>query len=217
MTSSSGSGPLLVAATDDERLSRPDFHERLAALLDAGCPAFWIRSSRLGARAFLEVARDAARRCARAGADLWVGERADVAALAGARAVQLPERGLSVAGARRAAGSGIEVGRSVHSVEGALAAAREGADRLVVGTIFPSPSHSSRAAGPSLLATVRAALANEGLDRPLIAIGGMTPESAPEALRAGAYGVAAIRALWEPDDPGASARAFLAALRRPVG
>ena len=98
-------GPLLVAATDDERLSRPDFHERLEALLDAGCPMIWIRAGRLEARAFLEIARDAARRCARAGADLWVGERADVAALAGAKAVQLPERGLSVAGARRAAGS----------------------------------------------------------------------------------------------------------------
>jgi thiamine-phosphate diphosphorylase len=213
-----GAVPALVAATDDERVARADFDARLAALLAAGCPAIWIRAGRSGARAFLDLARSAGSRCLAAGAELWVGERADVAALAGAHAVQLPEGGLSVAGARRAAGNGIRIGRSVHSVEAALAAAREGADRLVVGTIFPSASHPRRAAsGTALLAAVRAALAAEGLERPLIAIGGMTPERAIEAREAGADGVAAIRALWGADDPFAAARAFLAALRRRAG
>jgi thiamine monophosphate synthase len=112
----------------------------------------------------------------------------------------------------------VGVGRSVHSLEAAIAAAREGADRLVVGTIFASESHAGReVAGPSLLRRVKAALAADGEGPPLFAIGGMTPERAPAALRAGADAVAAIRALWEPEDPGAATRAFLAALRRPPG
>ena len=212
-----GAAPLLVAATDDERLPRPDFAARMEALLAAGCPAVWLRSRALGGRDLLALARDVAARCAAHGARLWVGERADVAAIARAHAVQLPERGLSVAGARRAAGRGIAVGRSVHSAEAALAAAREGADHLVVGTIFPSESHPGRAAAsPALLSEARAALGASGASVPLIAIGGMTPERAGQALHAGADGVAAIRALWDAEDPAGVVRAFLAALRRPA-
>jgi thiamine-phosphate pyrophosphorylase len=207
--------PLLVVATDDERLARADFAERLEMLLAAGCSAVWLRSRALGGRDLLALAREVRARCMEHDAELWVGERADVAAIVRAHAVQLPERGLSVAGARRAVGGEMAVGRSVHSVGAALAAAREGADHLVVGTIYPSASHPARAAGgPALLAAIRAALTAEGRSLPLIAIGGMTAESADEALRAGVHGVAAIRALWDAEDPAGAARGFLAALRR---
>lgn len=212
-----GLPPLLVASTDDERLARPDFASRLEALLAAGCPAVWLRSRALGGRDLLVLARDVGARCAEHGARLWVGDRADVAAIARAYAVHLPEGGLSVAGARRAAGHGTAIGRSVHSVDAALAAAREGVDHLVVGTIFPSESHpASRAAGPALLSEIRAALGAAGMPVPLIAIGGVTPERAGEARRAGADGVAAIRALWDAEQPEQAVRAFLAALRRPA-
>lgn len=218
MNAPRSSPPLLVAATDDERLARPDFDARLEALLAAGCSAIWLRSRVLGGRDLLALARAVRERCDAHGAELWVGERADVAALAQADAVQLPERGLSVAGARRAAGPGVAIGRSVHTIEAALGAAREGADRLVVGTIFASSSHPGRqAAGPSLLRDVSSALAAQEGPLPLVAIGGMTPARVPEALRAGADGVAAIRALWDAKEPGAAVRAFLAALRRTAG
>jgi thiamine-phosphate diphosphorylase len=206
--------PLLVATTDDERVGRPDFRDRLEALLAAGCPAVWLRAPALPARALLSLARELAERCGARDAALWVGDRADVAGLVGARAVQLPERGLSIAGARRATGPGVAVGRSVHSVAAAVAAAREGADHLVVGTIFESRSHPGRpAAGTTRLAEIRTALAAERSPPPLVAIGGLTPERAVEARQAGASGVAAIRALWEAPDSGAAARAFLDALR----
>jgi thiamine-phosphate diphosphorylase len=210
--------PLLVVATDDRQLARPDFVVRLDALLAAGCPAVWLRSRALGGREFLSRARAVRAACDRSAAELWIGDRADVAALAGADAVQLPERGLSIAGARRAAGPAVTVGRSVHSVEAAVAAAREGADRVVAGTIFASASHPGRApAGAGLLRGIRAAL--EGVDpRPrLYAIGGVDRDTVEAAIRAGAEGVAAIGALWDSDDPEAEARALLAAVRRARG
>lgn len=212
-------GPFLVAATDDERLAAPDFDARLEALLAAGCSAVWLRSRALDARALLARARSLRARCDAHGARLWVGDRADVAALAGADHAQLPERGLSVAGARRAAGPAVSIGRSIHSAGAARAAAREGVDLVVAGTLFATGSHPDRvAAGTSFLVEVRAALASEGRDDlPLVAIGGLTPDRAAAAIAAGAHGVAAIRALWEADDPGAATRAFRAALRRPAG
>jgi thiamine-phosphate pyrophosphorylase len=208
--------PLLVAATDDRQLGRPDFDERLEALLGAGCPAVWLRSRALGGRDFLSLARATRAACDRHGAELWIGDRVDVAALAGADAVQLPERGLSIAGAHRAGGRDVAVGRSVHSVEAAMMAAREGADRIVAGAIFPSASHPGREpAGAALLEAIRAVL---GDVRPsLYAIGGIDRDRVESALRAGADGVAAIGALWDSDDPAEAARAFMDALRRAVG
>jgi thiamine-phosphate diphosphorylase len=207
-----------VAATDDQQLARPDFAARLEDLLEAGCPTLWLRSRALGGRDLLSLARATREVCDRHGAELWIGDRADVAALAGADAVQLPERGLSIAGARRAAGPGVTVGRSVHSVDAAVAAAREGADRIVAGTIFASASHPDREpAGPGLLREIRAALERGGARPPLYAIGGIDRGRVESAIRAGADGVAAIGALWDSDDPRAGARVLLDALRRAVG
>jgi thiamine-phosphate pyrophosphorylase len=205
--------PLLVAATDDRQLARPGFLARLDALLAVGCPAVWLRSRALGDRDFLALSRAVRAECDRRGAKLWIGDRADIAALAGADAIQLPERGLSIAGARRVAGPSLTVGRSVHSTRAAAAAAREGADRIVAGTIFPSASHPGvEPAGPRLLRGIRAAL---GEPRPpLYAIGGIDRDRVEAAVRAGADGVAVIGALWDSDDPAAETRALLDALRR---
>lgn len=211
---SPGSGtPRLVAATDDERLLRPDFRERLEALLGAGLPALLVRSSRaLSDREMLALLEDASGRCRRHDAELWVGGRVDLALAAGVDAVQLPERGLSVAGARAVA-PGLRVGRSVHGVEAAVEAARMGVDHLVVGTIFASPSHpNTDPAGPPLLRSIRDALGPAA--PPLLAVGGLTPERVAEAFAVGATGVVAIRALWETDDPARSVERFLNALGR---
>jgi thiamine-phosphate pyrophosphorylase len=201
-----------VAATDDRQLERPGFAARLESLLDAGCPAVWLRSRALGGRGLLSLARAVREACDRHGAELWIGDRADVAALASADAVQLPEHGLSIAGARRAVGAGIAVGRSVHSAAAAAAAAREGADRIVAGTIFSSSSHPGREpAGTGLLEEIRAAL--EGPRPTLYAIGGLDRHRVESAIRAGADGVAVIGALWDAADPASEARALLDALR----
>jgi thiamine-phosphate pyrophosphorylase len=93
---------------------------------------------------------------------------------------------------------------SVHSLGEAEAAVAAGADGLVVGTIWPTASHPGReATGLSLVARAAA------LGRPVIAIGGVTPERAREARRAGAWGVAAIGALWQAKDRYAATMALL--------
>jgi thiamine-phosphate pyrophosphorylase len=216
--------PLLVAATDDLRLDRADFLARLEVLLDAGCPAVWLRSRARTAREFLSLARASRVACDEHGAQLWIGDRADVAALAGADAVELPERGLSIAGARRVVGPSMAIGRSVHSVEAAAAAAREGAARIVAGTIFASGSHPDREpAGTALLRGIRAALdaipvSSTGRRAPRVyAIGGVEPDRVEDVVRAGADGIAAIGALWDAEDPAVATRALLDAFRRAVG
>jgi thiamine-phosphate pyrophosphorylase len=140
---------------------------------------------------------------------LLVNDRVEVAAAAGADGVQLGASALPVAAARRLLGAGALVGRSVHSVAEAEAAADEGADLLVVGTVYATASHPDRApAGPALLSAVAAAVA-----LPLFWICGVTAENAGECLRHGAYGVAVIRAIEEADAPEQAARELQLSLR----
>jgi thiamine-phosphate pyrophosphorylase len=137
-------------------------------------------------------------------AAVFVNGRPDIAAAVGAQGVQLGLKDLTPAGARRVFPGGW-IGRSVHDPAEAAAAVAEGADFLVVGSIYETASHPARpAGGPELISQCA------GLGRPVIAIGGITPERAIEVKAAGAYGVAAIRALWDAADPAAATLALLA-------
>jgi thiamine-phosphate diphosphorylase len=205
--------PRLVAVSDEARLARADAMERIAALAGAGCPAILLRPGSMGGRELYNLVCKAVELCHAAAAELWVGDRADVAVAAGADGVQLPARGLSLAGARRVAGDRPRLGRSVHAPEEAARAAGEGADHVIVGAVFATASHpGGKPGGAALIAGARAAMEAAGRSVPILAIGGMTPETAPRALAAGAWGVAAISALWDAFDPAAAVRDFLAAL-----
>jgi thiamine-phosphate pyrophosphorylase len=143
---------------------------------------------------------------------LIVNERVDVAAGAGADGAQLGEEALPVAVARDILGREALIGRSVHSLDGAARAAQEGADFLVVGTIYATRSHpGEEPAGPDLIRHIAAACR-----APLIGIGGINPFNMREVMQAGARGAAVITSILASPDPQKAARelkqAMLAAL-----
>lgn len=141
-------------------------------------------------------------------APLVVNDRADVARALGAAGVQLGEESLPVAAARAVVGPDALIGRSVHSVEGAVAAEAEGASYLILGTIFPTGSHPGEAgAGLDLVRRV-----TERVRRPVIAIGGMTAANAATVRAAGATGVAVLSAILEAPDPARAAADIWSAL-----
>jgi len=131
-----------------------------------------------------------------------VNDRADVALACGADGVQLPERGLPVKAVRDIVGASCLIGRSVHSPEAAVRAEADGADYIVAGNVFETPSKPGTPAQG--LDFVRAAA--EAVRLPVIAIGGITHENAGDVIAAGADGVAVIGALLAEDDPKAAAQ-----------
>jgi thiamine-phosphate diphosphorylase len=196
--------PPLHVVTDDEVLATPAFAGRAAEVIrNVGDRlALHLRGPRSSGRALFEIASALAPAAAEAGALLLVNDRVDVALASGASGVHLGLRGMTVADTRRLVGAERVVGRSVHSAREAEEAA--GADFLLVGTIFATPSHPGRpGAGTALLGELGR------LGVPLIAIGGITADRVPDVRAAGAAGIAVQRAVWAADDAAAAAEELL--------
>lgn len=138
-----------------------------------------------------------------ADAALVVAGRPDIAAAIKAHGVHLRGMDLTPADARGILRNGW-VGRSIHSVYEAGRAVDEGADYLVAGPVYETPSHPNRT--PLGLALIEEVVQ---LGRPVIAIGGITPTRVADVREAGAWGVAAITALWRAQHPARAALAML--------
>ena len=138
-------------------------------------------------------------------ADLIVNDRVDAAIAIGAEGVQLPENGLPPSVVRGMVGSKVLIGRSVHSVDGAIEAEARGADFLVAGTIFAG---SGPPKGPILGTAFLRQLSRE-ISIPFLAIGGVDAGNASLAMEAGSSGVAVITAISDAADPGKAAKSLL--------
>jgi len=216
--------PRLHVVTPDRVADRGDFPGVAEELLRAGGGdlALHLRLRRAGGRRLFELARRLAARAAESGGWCVVNERVDVGIASGAQAIQLGARALPVrevrrilarTGARRS-GPDPALGVSVHGPEEAAAAVRSGADYLVVGTVYPTPSHpGGEIGGPD---RVRAC-AGEVPEVPVVAIGGVDRRRVPEVRRAGAHGAAVVRAVWDAPDPVEAALGLIRALREAPG
>jgi thiamine-phosphate pyrophosphorylase len=164
-----------------------------------GTAAVQLREKDLPAARLLELARELVPICNAASAPLLVNDRADVALAAGADGVHLPSGGLPVAQARSLLGRGKLVGVSCHAPAEIAEAHAAGADFAIFGPVWDSPGKIAQG-----LAALKEAVRASPL--PVLAIGGVTAETASLARDAGAAGVACIRAVLGTADPAAAAR-----------
>ncbi|HEX2094340.1 MAG TPA: thiamine phosphate synthase [Longimicrobiaceae bacterium] len=188
--------PPLHLVTDDGVLARPDFPQRADEVLRAGgCRvALHLRGPRTGGRRLYGLAAELAPVARGCGALLLVNDRVDVALAAGADGVQLGRRGIRAMDARVLLGPGRVIGSSVGALEEGRHAV-DGSDFLLVGSVYPTPSHPGREGiGPAGLRML------VGLGIPVVGIGGVVPERVAEVGRAGARGVAVLRGVWGAAD-----------------
>jgi thiamine-phosphate pyrophosphorylase len=182
----------------------------IGAALAAGVDAVQLRDHGAPGGTLLAAALALRAMTRQYGARLLVNDRLDVARAAGADGAHLPAASFSLADARRLLGPSALIGRSTHAPEEAIAAGRAGADYVVLGPIFATPSKAAYGAPLGLEAL---AVAGAACPVPVVAIGGITPERAAEARAAGARGVAVVRAVLDAAAPGAAAAALVTAVR----
>lgn len=138
-----------------------------------------------------------------------VNDRLDVALAAKAAGVHLPSAGLPPVEVRRHTGKKFLIGRSVHSLAQAKEAVNAGADHLIAGPVFATPSKAAYGE-PLGVATLEKIV--RAVRVPVWAIGGITPETAHALAGIPVAGVAAIRAIAEAPEPEAAVRDLRAAL-----
>jgi thiamine-phosphate pyrophosphorylase len=140
------------------------------------------------------------------GVSLYVNRRFDIAIAAGADGVHLPADGLPVARLRANTPRGFRIGVSTHSPSETRAAIAEGADLVLIGPIFQTPS--KQAFGPPLSPEVLAQLPPASEHRAeVLAIGGVDETSLArlEPYRDRISGVAGVRLFQDAADPRAVA------------
>lgn len=193
--------PTLCLVTELSLASGEALLDKMEKALDGGVDAVQLRAKELAAGRLLSLARSL-RKITEQRALLLINDRIDVAIAAEADGVQLAEDAICVESARRLVGAEMLVGRSVHSVEGAVEAEAQGADFLVLGAIFASDSKPGvEPAGIGLLEEAASRVAI-----PVLGIGGIDQNNAGQVIKAGGYGVAVIRSILASSDPAQAAR-----------
>jgi len=177
--------------------------EKIEQAAGAGVDWIQIREKDLSAREMADLAEEAARRIGRT-CLLMINDRLDVACAAGLAGVHLGEKSLPVNQAKclaqeRCGGREFLAGVSVHSLSSAQEAEKYGADYVIFGPVFATPSKAEfgQPQGLGKLKEVSARLAI-----PVLAIGGINEENARNCFAAGASGIAAIRLFQEAEDLG---------------
>ena len=201
--------PGLCLVTDRHQCGGRPLEEVVARALEGGVNLVQLREKDLPAGELIALA-ERLRELTKRRALLFVNDRLDVALASGADGAQIGEEGLPLKAAREVSEGRLLLGRSVHSVEGAVEAEAGGADLLVVGTIFPTRSHSGTPiAGVQLLEQVRGRV-----QVPFLAIGGVNTENIGAVIEAGASGAAVISAITRSRDPAQASAELMTRMRK---
>jgi thiamine-phosphate pyrophosphorylase len=193
----------LYAITPDAADSSMLLERVRRALEAAPCAALQYRNKRAAAAQREREARALAALCRAHRVPFIVNDDLALALELGADGVHLGQEDGDLAAARAAMGTRLVGASCYDSLERARAAVAAGADYVAFGSVFASATKP---------AAVRAPLALFGRARalgvPLVAIGGITLENAPEVISAGADCVAVISDIFAAPDIAARVRAY---------
>jgi len=176
------------------------------AYLDGGAELLQIRAKHLPSGPLLALSEALVQAASRYRAAVIVNDRADIATLAGAAGVHVGQDDLAPVDARRLVGRDALVGFSTHTAEQIDAARGMPITYLAVGPVFGTRTKDT---GYSAVGLDLVTMASRLTPLPVVAIGGITLESAVSVIQAGASAVAVIGDLLATDNPQGRVAAYL--------
>ena len=168
------------------------------AFLAGGASLIQLRATSVGSGQLLAWCDDLVSVARPAGARVIVNDRADIALLAGASGVHVGQTDLGPAHARRLLPAGAAVGISTHSPAEVDRSVHEPVSYVAVGPVYGT---ATKRTGHAAVGLELVRYARRAQPRPVVAIGGITLERAPEVLAAGASAIAAVSDLLRGGDP----------------
>jgi thiamine-phosphate pyrophosphorylase len=199
----------LLVVTDRHQTNGRPLVPLLQRVLTAAAPIVQLRERDLSTSELVRLAREVQAETVSHRSQLLINDRIDVALALEGVGVHLRSNSLPVSVARRLLGAHRLLGASVHSVEEVLAAESQGADYIILGPIYATPS--KQMFGPPLgIHTLEKVCRLVRI--PIIGIGGVTAARAQQMRRAGAFGVAVITAILGATDVESATRELLEAV-----
>ena len=196
--------PHLYLLTDRHHTGQRPLTSVLTQALEAGTRLIQIREKDLPTRDLYQMAKTLRPLFSTHHAQWLINDRVDLVLALNASGVHLRATSLPTVVARQLLGSERLIGVSTHSREEVLRAESEGADFVILGPVFDTPS-KRRYGQPIGPKTFEHACRSARI--PVYAIGGITPERVIELRERGAYGVAIISSILQaPDIPGMTRR-----------
>lgn len=179
-------------------------HEEIAEIaLSSGIKTIQFRDKNMKGREMLDTTQNLRSLCDKYKAALLINDRVDIALASGADGVHVGQEDMPPQAVRRIFGG--VVGASVNSVDEALEAEKY-ADYLGAGPVFATSTKED----------TRETIGVEGLEEivnavsiPVVAIGSINKNNAPQVLKTGVAGVAVISAIAASPDPALEAEGLL--------
>jgi thiamine-phosphate diphosphorylase len=183
------------------------------AFLAGGARFLQLRAKTLAGGAFLDLATGIVADSRAVDALVIVNDRPDIAALSGASGVHVGQEDLAVADARRIVGPDAIVGLSTHTLGQVTAGLEQAASYIAIGPVFGTQTKDTgyAAIGLNMVTTVAELAMQRSI--PIIAIGGLTLDTARDVIAAGAASIAVITDLMQ-GDPAARVRDYQDRLAR---
>jgi thiamine-phosphate pyrophosphorylase len=195
----------LHVLTDTVLQSRFSHLELARMAIKGGADTIQFRQKVGATREMIEIVRQLKQLCVDSGVTLVVNDRLDVAIASEADGIHLGQDDFPIPLARKLLGENSIIGGSAANLEEAQKCLAEGADYIGFGPVYPTTSKEDADPVTGIKLLKRAV---EAIPLPIIAVGGISVENAPEVMRVGAQGIAVISAVCCQEDPERATRAL---------
>jgi len=187
---------LLYAVTDRAWTGEKTLYRQVEEALRGGVTCVQLREKEMGCEEFLQEAKEIHALCRRYGVPFIVNDNVEVAVACGAEGVHVGQEDMAAGEVRQRIGEGMILGVSVHTVEEARKAVRNGADYLGLGAVFPTATKTDvdRMPGETLRAIC------DAVEVPIVAIGGIDRDNIGKLAGSGVDGAALVSAIFSAAD-----------------
>ena len=196
----------LYAVTDRRWLKQKEkLTDVIDEMLKAGVTCVQLREKKINKELLLQEAKDLQKLCVSYGVPLIINDYPDIAKMVGAAGVHVGQNDIDIKSIRECFGTDLIVGVTAHNVKEAQEAEKAGADYIGCGAVFGSSTKGniielSKRELQSICQVVKI---------PVVAIGGITLQNAPQLVGTGIAGIAVISALFSAVDKGKAVKEFL--------
>ena len=187
---------LLYAVTDRAWTGKQSLYEQVEAALKGGVTCVQLREKELDEDAFLAEAIEIAALCKKYKVPFFINDNVNIAIKCKADGIHVGQEDMMASQVRQKVGKDMMIGVSVHSVEEALEAVKNGADCLGVGAMFSTSTKMDVDVLPKeILKDIC-----EAVEVPVVAIGGIGKGNMLELSGTKIDGVALVSAIFAAED-----------------